>query len=35
MKRGATIKLTADDKAAARKAELDSRQGMIRDSGFP
>lgn len=28
-----SIKLTDKDKAAARKAVLDSRQGMIRDDG--
>jgi hypothetical protein len=33
MKRGATIKLTDADKKAARKAVLDSRQGMMRDNG--
>lgn len=27
------FKLTDDDKRAARKAVLDSRQGMIRDDG--
>ena len=29
------MKLTARDKAAAKKAVLDSRQGMIRDDGSP
>ncbi len=33
MKRGSTIRLTSDDKKAARKAVLDSRQGMIREDG--
>jgi len=33
MKRGATIRLTDADKKAARKAVLDSRQGMMRDNG--
>jgi hypothetical protein len=33
MKRGATIHLTDADKKAARRAVLDSRQGMIRDNG--
>jgi hypothetical protein len=35
MKRGATIVLTHEDKQAARRAVLDSRQGMIRDDGSP
>jgi hypothetical protein len=35
MRRDATIKLTKADKRAARKAELDSRQGMLRDNGTP
>lgn len=33
MNRNSTIKLTLADKRAARKAILDSRQGMIRDNG--
>jgi hypothetical protein len=33
MYRNSSIKLTAKDKKAARKAVLDSRQGMIRDDG--
>lgn len=33
MDRYATIELTRSDKRAARKAVLDSRQGMIRDNG--
>jgi hypothetical protein len=35
MKRASTIKLTIEDKRAARRAVLDSRQGMIRDDGNP
>lgn len=33
MERNARIKLTAKDKKAARRAVLDSRQGMVRDNG--
>lgn len=29
------ITLTEADKKAARKAQLDSRQGMLRDDGTP
>ena len=29
------MKLTAKDKAAAKKAVLDSSQGIIRDDGSP
>ncbi len=35
MRRNKAIKLTEADKAAARKAHLDSGQGMIRDDGSP
>jgi hypothetical protein len=35
MKRGATIRLTVADKRAARRAVLDSRQGIVRDDGSP
>lgn len=31
----ATMRLTRVDKRAARRAVLDSRQGMIRDNGTP
>jgi hypothetical protein len=33
VKRNLEIRLTARDKAAARKALLDSRQGAVRDDG--
>lgn len=33
MKRNHSITLTAKDKRAAKKAVLDSRQGIVRDDG--
>lgn len=35
MKRASYILLTARDKQVAKRAILDSRQGMIRDDGSP
>ncbi len=35
MNQNATIKMTKADKQAARRAVLDSQQGMIRDDGSP
>jgi hypothetical protein len=35
VKRNSAIKLTDADKKTAKRAQLDSRQGMIRDNGFP
>lgn len=33
MDRNATLRLTAADKAAAKAAQLDSRQGAVRNDG--